>query len=68
MTDERGCGLLVTGTRTFDFSVRHYTQQNLDKAQHIYELKKTKEVYLYLDKHQYGIGSASCGPDALADY
>ncbi|ALV21421.1 beta-galactosidase, LacZ type [Carnobacterium antarcticum] len=68
LTNEQGSGLLVTGTRTFDFSARHYTQQNLDKAQHIYELRKTKEVYLYLDKQQHGIGSASCGPDVLAEY
>lgn len=68
LTNEQGSGLFITGEKFFYFSARHYTQQNLDKAQHIYELKKTKEVYLYLDKQQHGIGSASCGPDVLVEH
>ena len=66
--NQKGKGLWISGTSPFNFSARHYTQKNLDEAQHTYDLKKTKEVYLYLDKQQNGIGSASCGPDVLAKY
>ncbi|WP_313468501.1 glycoside hydrolase family 2 TIM barrel-domain containing protein [Carnobacterium sp.] len=68
VTDERESGLWINGNKPFNFSARHYTQKNLDEAQHTYDLKKTKEVYLYLDKQQHGIGSASCGPDVLEKY
>lgn len=66
--NQNGKGLWISGTTPFNFSARHYTQKNLDEAQHTYDLKKTKEVYFYLDKQQNGIGSASCGPDVLAKY
>lgn len=66
--NEQGNGLKISGSRPFDFSARHYSQNNLDEAKHTFDLKKTKEVYLYLDKQQHGIGSASCGPDVLPDY
>lgn len=68
LVNEKGNGLRVTGNQPFDFSARYYTQTNLDEAKHTYDLKKTQEVYLYLDKQQHGIGSASCGPDVLPEY
>ncbi|EKN65278.1 beta-galactosidase [Neobacillus bataviensis LMG 21833] len=63
-----GLGLLITGDALFDFSVRHYTQKNLDEARHTFDLKKTNESYLYLDHRHHGIGTASCGPDVLPKY
>lgn len=42
-----------------------YPQDNLDQAQHSYNLKRKDKIYLYIDFAQNGIGSASCGPDVL---
>lgn len=64
-TDGRGNGLEVKSESGFQFSARHYQQDNLDQAQHTYDLKRKDEVYLYVDYGQNGIGSASCGPDVL---
>ncbi|UJF15779.1 DUF4981 domain-containing protein [Jeotgalibaca sp. MA1X17-3] len=64
-TDRRGNGLEIKNEKKFQFSVRHYTQDNLDQAQHSYNLKRKDEIYLYIDYAQNGIGSASCGPDVL---
>ena len=66
--NKQGSGLMVSGSQPFNFSARHYTQTNLDEAEHTYDLKKTEEIYLYIDKEQQGIGSASCGPDVLPEY
>ncbi len=66
--NKQGSGLMVSGSQPFNFSARHYTQTNLDEAEHTYDLKETEEVYLYIDKEQQGIGSASCGPDVLPEY
>ncbi|MGX7133444.1 glycoside hydrolase family 2 TIM barrel-domain containing protein [Enterococcus songbeiensis] len=60
--------LEITGKEKFNFSARYYSQENLDEAQHQYELEKGEGIYLYLDKKQHGIGSASCGPDVLEKY
>lgn len=58
----------VTGEETFNFSARNYSQLQLDEAQHQHQLRPEDGLYLYLDYAQNGIGSASCGPDVLADY
>ncbi|PAV31157.1 beta-galactosidase subunit alpha [Virgibacillus profundi] len=68
ITNKRGAGIFVSGSENFDFSAHHYTVENLDEAQHTYELEKKEEVYLHLDYKQHGIGSASCGPDVQEEY
>lgn len=64
-TDRRGNGIEIKNEKDFQFSVRNYTQDNLDQAQHIFNLERKDEIYLYIDYAQNGIGSASCGPDVL---
>lgn len=56
------------GKDRFDFSVHPYTIADIDAAQHIHELKKATDYYLYIDYRQHGIGSRSCGPDVLSKY
>lgn len=67
-TNLRGMGLFVSGSPEFNFSAHHYSVEDFDKAQHIYELEKKEEIFVHLDHKQHGLGSASCGPDVLSEY
>jgi beta-galactosidase len=50
------------------FTAMHYTDQELSRVEHPYELRKSKETFLNLDHAQWGVGNASCGPDPLPEY
>lgn len=65
--NQSGMGYQVKGDE-FNFSAHKYSIDDLDKAQHIHELHERDEIYVHLDYHQHGIGSASCGPDVLPAY
>ena len=62
-----GLGFFIKGSN-FNFSAREYTTDNLDKANHTYELEKSDFIELNLDYKLHGIGSASCGPGVLEKY
>ncbi len=68
IADKQGNGLQVMGAPTFDFSVSHFTQQNLTEATHTYQLKRQDVAYLNLDYGHTGLGGASCGPMTLDKY
>jgi hypothetical protein len=68
LTDDGGKGLLVVGAAPFDFSVHHYTAQDLTEALHTHELRRRDEVILNLDAAQGGLGNGSCGPGVLPQY
>ena len=57
--------LQVTG-ESFSFSASPYTQEELTKKKHNFELEKSDSMVLCVDAYQSGIGSNSCGP-ALAE-
>ena len=57
--------LQVTG-ESFSFSASPYTQEELTKKKHNFELEKSDATILCVDAYQSGIGSNSCGP-ALAE-
>ncbi|WP_246031493.1 glycoside hydrolase family 2 TIM barrel-domain containing protein [Salibacterium salarium] len=61
-------GIKVTGDTTFDFSAHYYDTQDLERAQHTYDLPEHERVTLTLDHKHHGLGSASCGPDVLDKY
>lgn len=67
MTDERGAGLKISGT-SFNFSTNNYSTEVIDQAEHTFELKEADFIELNIDYAQYGLGSASCGPDVLPMY
>lgn len=54
----------------FQFSVSHYTQEDLFSAFHTYELKKLKcrETWVQIDHLQRGLGTGSCGPSTREAY
>lgn len=68
ITNNNGAGLQVSSSVPFETSARHFTLDNLTKAQHTYDLKRTKEVYWYVDVQQNGLGGNSCGPIPMEQY
>ena len=52
----------------FDFAVSRYTAEDLDQAQHPYELKGSNGINFRIDEDHHGLGTASCGPDTLEKY
>ena len=52
----------------FETSVSHFTPHDLFAATHTTDLKARAETWVNLDVKQRGLGTASCGPDALDAY
>ena len=50
------------GNQPFSFNVSSYTQEELTKKKHSYELEPSGYTVVCLDYAQSGIGSNSCGP------
>ncbi|MBZ9535819.1 beta-galactosidase subunit alpha [Cytobacillus oceanisediminis] len=68
MTDTRGIGFIAVGSPKLDFSARYYTTENLEQAQHTFDLVEQDFITFNLDQEQNGIGTGSCGPDVLEQY
>ncbi len=74
----RGAGLLVVadprvGTGTFGAAVRRHSDSELWASFHTDELARraagrARSTFLYLDVATRGLGTGSCGPDALDQY
>ena len=60
-----GCNLLMRQVR---FSVIPFTDENLDAATHINQLRREGVVTVHLDAAQAGVGTATCGPGVLPQY
>ncbi|MBR4345263.1 MAG: glycoside hydrolase family 2 [Lachnospiraceae bacterium] len=58
--------VLFTNSSTFSFNASEYTQEELTKAKHNYELEKSETNIICFDSRMAGVGSNSCGP-ALSD-
>ena len=61
-------GLVAVSANTFSFNVSRYTQEELERKAHNYELEESGSIVLCLDYAQNGIGSNSCGPKVLDRY
>ncbi len=68
LASKAGQGILIKGDPLFEFTARHYSDEDLTRAFHTNELRPRHEIFLNLDWHQRGLGGASCGPDALPEY
>jgi beta-galactosidase len=66
--NQGGTGLRISGQPLIAFTASHFTADDLYRAMHTYELKPRSEVILSIDLAQRGLGTASCGPDTLAQY
>lgn len=63
---DRDSGVTVVSEQEFSFQASCYSQEELTKKAHNYELEREDCTVLCVDYRQAGIGSASCGP-ALSD-
>ncbi|MFO7937887.1 MAG: glycoside hydrolase family 2 TIM barrel-domain containing protein [Kiritimatiellia bacterium] len=61
-------GFRISGYQPLNCSVKHFTTENLDKAEHTCELKKIPETTVNIDLEQAPLGNGSCGPRALEKY
>lgn len=67
-TNLNGIGFLVSEANKFQFSAHRNSIEEIDLAQHTYDLKETDRNYIHIDYGQNGIGSRSCGPDVLPQH
>ena len=61
-------GIVAFSESTFSFNASYYTQEELEKKTHNYELAESDSVVLCVDYALNGIGSNSCGPVVLDQY
>ena len=61
-------GLAAVSEQTFSFNASLYTQEELERAAHNYELEEADSTVLCIDYAMNGIGSNSCGPVVLDAY
>lgn len=54
--------MTVSSDATLSFNASHYTQEELTRAAHNFELQECGQTVLCIDTCQSGIGSNSCGP------
>ncbi len=60
--------LTIAGTSTFAFNASVYTQEELTRKAHNYQLERSPYTVLCVDCRQSGIGSGSCGPALMEQY
>ena len=61
-------GITVVSENPFSFNASVYTQEELERVAHNYELEESDSTVLCIDYAQNGIGSNSCGPEVLEKY
>jgi len=66
--DERGRGLEFTSEQPFEFAASEYTAEELTRAAHPHELRKSGFTVVRVDYKVNGIGTGSCGPYTLEKY
>jgi beta-galactosidase len=60
--------LAIEAATTLEFNATHFTAEDLYAARHTTDLRARPETILYLDAAHRGLGTQSCGPDALPHY
>lgn len=68
IASNKNFGLIAVSNQTFSFQASVYTQEELERKKHHYELEPSGSTILCLDYEQNGIGSNSCGPELLSKY
>ena len=61
-------GIVASAEKAFSFNASYYTQEELEKKTHNYELTESDSVVFCVDYALNGIGSNSCGPVVLDQY
>lgn len=68
ITNHNGIGMMIKGKPLVNFSALHYTPEDMDRANHPYELVKRQETIVSVDLEHCGLGGGSCGPGPLDCY
>ena len=68
LADEAGEGVAFRSDVPFQFSVIPFTDECLDVATHINQLRREGVVTVHLDAAQAGVGTATCGPGVQPQY
>jgi beta-galactosidase len=63
-----GAGLRVRARGLLECNATHLAAEDLARAFHTPDVAPREEVFLHVDLHQRGLGTASCGPDTLETY
>ncbi|WP_245208918.1 beta-galactosidase subunit alpha [Gottfriedia endophytica] len=61
-------GLYTKGNTSMNMSAHYFTKEDIEEAQHHYQLKKRDFITLNLDHQVNGLGSNSCGPGPFPEY
>ena len=61
-------GIVASAEKAFSFNASYYTQEELEKKTHNYELTESDSMVFCVDYALNGIGSNSCGPVVLDQY
>lgn len=59
---------MVCAAQPLLFTAHRYTTEDLAAARHDHEIRRGESIHLHLDVRQLGLGSNSCGPEALPAY
>lgn len=68
MIEKEDLTFIAVSPKPFSFNVSYYTQEELTKKAHNFELEKSGNTIVCLDYAQNGIGSNSCGPELRDEY
>jgi beta-galactosidase len=61
-------GLLFQSDEPAQFSVSHFSADDMYAARHTIDLTRRDEIDVHLDFRNRGVGTGACGPDALPQY
>ncbi len=69
LTDSEDKGVIFCAyEKPFSFSVHNYSDETLEKARHIEDVKNEDFVSVNIDGFMRGTGTNSCGPNTLTQY
>ena len=68
MLEKENQTVTAVSSRPFSFNVSYYSQEEVTRKAHNFELEKSGSTIVCLDYAQNGIGSNSCGPELRKEY
>ena len=68
MLEKENQTVTAVSSRPFSCNVSYYSQEELTRKAHNFELEKSGSTIVCLDYAQNGIGSNSCGPELRKEY
>ncbi|HTO58663.1 MAG TPA: hypothetical protein VMJ74_12745, partial [Pseudomonadales bacterium] len=65
---DESVGVLFQSDAPAEFSVSHFTADDLYAARHTVDLTRNEAIDVHLDHRNRGVGTGACGPDTLPRY